>query len=128
MTRPDTTALARALAEIAIDKLATDVKLIDLRGVVSYTDWFVVCTGQNARQTKAISEHVITEMKERGNGFPRRRDTDPDGSWLLLDYEDVVLHIFTPEARGFYRLESLWGQMPQEVIEDVAQLEHVGRT
>lgn len=118
MTQADTTALARHLAETAIEKLAQDVKLIDLRGVVSYTDYFVVCSGQNARLTKAIVEHVVDRMKELGHGRPRRRESDPEGTWVLLDYVDVVLHVFTPEARQFYRLESLWGQVPQETVED----------
>ena len=118
MTKTDTTLFARTLAEAAIDKLAHDVRLIDLRGVVSYTDYFVVCTGQNARLTKAISDHVVEVMQEKGYHRPRRRETDPEGKWLLLDYTDVVLHIFTPDARDFYRLESLWGQVPQEAIED----------
>jgi ribosome-associated protein len=123
MTQLDTTALARTLAEVATDKLARDVRLIDLRGVVSYTDYFVVCTGQNPRQTKAISDHVISEMQDKGYKRPRRRESDPEGTWLLLDYVDVVLHIFTPEARDFYRLESLWGQVPQEAFGDA----HHGR-
>jgi ribosome-associated protein len=118
MTNPDTTAFARKLAKTAIEKLATDVRLVDLREIVSYTDWFVVCTGSNSRQTKAITDHVIERMKELGHHKPRRRETDVDGSWVLLDYVDVVVHVFTPEAREFYRLESLWGQVPQEIIED----------
>lgn len=121
MTQTDTTALAQRLAEAALDKHAKDVRLIDLRGVVSYTDYFVVCTGQNARLTKAISENVLDYMAKLGYHKPRRRERDPEGTWLLLDYTDVVLHIFTPEAREFYRLESLWGQVPQQTIEDVPQ-------
>lgn len=118
MTDLDTAAFARTLAKTAIEKLATDVRLVDLREIVSYTDWFVVCTGSNSRQTKAISDHVIEQMKDLGYHKPRRRETDVDGSWVLLDYVDVVVHVFTPAAREFYRLESLWGQVPQEVIED----------
>ena len=118
MQDQDTAALARTLAKTAIEKLATDVRLVDLREVVSYTDWFVVCTGTNSRQTKAISDHVVERMKELGHHKPRRRETDAEGSWVLLDYVDVVMHVFTPEARDFYRLESLWGQVPQEVVED----------
>ncbi len=118
MQDQDTAALARTLAKTAIEKLATDVRLVDLREVVSYTDWFVVCTGSNSRQTKAISDHVVERMKELGHHRPRRRETDADGSWVLLDYTDVVVHVFTPEARDFYRLESLWGQVPQELVED----------
>ncbi len=118
MTKIDTSVMAHDLAHAALAKLAKDVRLIDLRGVVSYTDYFVVCTGQNPRQTQAISEHVQDVMKEKGYHRPRRRESDPEGTWLLLDYVDVVLHIFTPEARAFYRLESLWGQVPQESVED----------
>lgn len=121
MQNPDTAALARTLAKTAIEKLATDVRLVDLREIVSYTDWFVVCTGANSRQTKAISDHVIERMRELGYHRPRRRETDADGSWVLLDYVDAIVHVFTPEAREFYRLESLWGQVPQEVIEDDAK-------
>lgn len=121
MTHSDTTELAHTLAQAAIEKLADDVKIIDLRGVVSYTDYFVVCTGQNQRLTKAIAEHVMDAVNDLGGPKkPRRRESDPDGTWLLLDYNDVVLHIFTPEARSFYRLESLWGQVPQEKIVDSA--------
>lgn len=118
MQNPDTAALARTLAKTAIEKRAADVRLLDLREIVSYTDYFVVCTGSNSRQTKAISDHVVDRMRELGYNRPRRRESDVDGSWLLLDYVDVVVHVFTPEAREFYRLESLWGQVPQETIED----------
>lgn len=120
MQNPDTATLARTLAKTAIEKLATDVRLVDLREIVSYTDWFVVCTGSNSRQTKAISDHVVERMKELGEHRPRRRESDTEGSWVLLDYVDVVVHVFTPEAREFYRLESLWGQVPQEVVTDEA--------
>jgi len=118
MTDTDTRTIALELAHAAIDKVANDVRLIDLRGVVSYTDYFVVCSGSNARQTKAIAEHVVDVMQEKGYHRPRRKESDPDGTWMLLDYADVVLHVFTPESREFYRLESLWGQVPQEKIAD----------
>lgn len=118
MQNSDTATLARTLAKTAIEKLATEVRLLDLREIVSYTDWFVVCTGANSRQTKAISDHVVERMRELGFHKPRRRETDVDGSWVLLDYVDVVVHVFTPDAREFYRLESLWGQVPQETVVD----------
>ena len=118
MTNLDTTAMARAMAHSALEKLATNIRLVDLREVVSYTDYFVICTAANTRQTKAISDHIVEQMKDLGYHKPRRREQDIDGAWLLLDYVDVVLHVFTPEAREFYRLESLWGQVPQEKITD----------
>jgi ribosome-associated protein len=117
-TNPNTADLARTLAQTALEKLATDVRLVDLREIVSYTDYFVVCTGSNSRQTKAISDHVVDRMRELGYHKPRRRESDLEGSWILLDYVDVVVHVFTPESREFYRLESLWGQVPQETITD----------
>jgi ribosome-associated protein len=119
-TNSDSSAFARTLAQSAIEKLATDVRLVDLREIVSYTDYFVVCTGSNSRQTKAISDHLVDRMRELGYHKPRRRESDLDGTWILLDYVDVVVHVFTPESRQFYRLESLWGQVPQETITDSA--------
>lgn len=118
MTNPDTATFARTLAHVAIEKQASDVRLVDLREVVSYTDWFVVCTASNTRLTKAVSDHIVDRMKELGLGRPRRREADVDGTWLLLDYVDAIVHVFTPDSREFYRLESLWGQVPQETIED----------
>jgi ribosome-associated protein len=120
MKQSDPTAMAMRLAEAALDKHAADVRLLDLRGVVSYTDYFVVCTGQNARLTKAIADNVVDAMRELGYSRPRRRESDPEGTWLLLDWGDAWLHVFTPEARAFYRLESLWGQVPQQDVVDPA--------
>jgi ribosome-associated protein len=120
MTQSETSPLAKVVAEAALEKLASDVRLLDLRGVVTYTDYFVVCTGQNPRLTKAIADHVVDVMREAGFNRPKRRESDPEGTWLLLDWGDVWLHVFTPEARAFYRLESLWGQVPQQVVHDPA--------
>lgn len=120
MTNLETAVLARKLAQVAIEKNAKDVRLLDLREVVSYTDFFIVCTASNNRLTKAVSDHIIDRAKELNLGRPRRQEADVEGTWLLLDYVDVIVHIFTPDAREFYRLESLWGQVPQEAIEDEA--------
>lgn len=114
----DSTELAQRIAEAALEKHATDIVKLDMRGVVSYTDYFVICTGQNTRLTKAIAADVVDQMVDQGLGKPRRRESDPEGTWLLLDFVDVVVHVFTPEARAFYRLESLWGQVPHSVVRD----------
>ena len=126
MDHQDTAALARTIASAALEKLAADVRIVDLRGVVSYTDWFVIVTGASTRQTRAIADHVVDELRDEGLGRPRRQDTDPDGSWLLLDYVDVVLHVFTPESREFYRLEALWGQVPQHEVTEESDLAAIG--
>jgi ribosome-associated protein len=83
-----------------------------MREVVSYTDWFVIATGRNTRQTKAIAEEISTLLKQEDGLMPTRAEGRREGDWILLDYLDVVVHVFTPEARAFYRLDRLWGQVP----------------
>lgn len=108
----------QTLAEIvrlAADKKAIDVVELDLRGVLDYTDWFVICSGNTTRQTKAIHDGILEGLKREHGVVPRRVEGATRGDWILLDYLDVVVHIFTPEARGFYRLEELWGEAPSRV-------------
>ena len=90
-----------------------------MRPVCSYTDFFVVCTGQNARQTHAIFEEVYARLKEDGQ-LPRSVAGQREGTWVVADYLDLVLHVFTPEARGYYRLEELWGDVPSVEVEAAA--------
>jgi ribosome-associated protein len=103
---------ARRIAELAQEKLAADVVILDMRPVCSYTDYFVICTGQNPRQTKAIYDAVREEIKKADGLIPRTVAGEREASWILADYLDVVLHVFTPEAREYYRLEELWGDVP----------------
>ena len=88
-----------------------------MRPVCTYTDFFVICTGQNARQTKAIHDEVHARLKKDGRTLPRSVEGQRESSWIVADYLDVVLHVFTPEAREFYRLEDLWGDAPHEALE-----------
>ena len=83
-----------------------------MRPVCSYTDYFVLCTGQNARQTKAIWDEVHAQLKAHERALPRSVDGEREGNWIVADYLDVVLHVFTPDTRGYYRLEELWGDVP----------------
>ena len=85
-----------------------------MRPVCTYTDYFVVCTGQNPRQTASIFDEVHTKLKQENRLIPRSVDGAREASWIVADYLDVVLHVFTPDARDFYRLEDLWGDVPQE--------------
>ncbi|TML29224.1 MAG: ribosome silencing factor [Actinobacteria bacterium] len=103
---------ARRIAGLAQEKLAQDIVILDMRPVVSYTDYFVVCTGQNARQASAIYSEVHQRMKHDVRLLPASVDGQREASWIVADYLDVVLHIFTPEARQYYRLEELWGDVP----------------
>jgi ribosome-associated protein len=87
-----------------------------MRPVCIYTDFFVICTGQNPRQTKAIFDSVHEGLKRDGRVLPRSVDGAAEATWIVADYLDVVLHVFTPEARNFYRLEDLWGDVPSEEV------------
>lgn len=83
-----------------------------MRPVVSYTDFFVICSGRNPRQTKAIYDEVRYALKTVNDVRPESHAGSAEGSWIVADYLDVVFHVFTPEARDFYRLEQLWGDVP----------------
>ena len=92
--------LAERIAAIASDRKAADVRVIDLRGIVSYTDFFVICSGNTERQTKAIHDAIHEELKKEEGLLPRRAEGQREASWILLDYLDCVVHIFTPDARA----------------------------
>jgi ribosome-associated protein len=94
--------------------------ILDMRPVCTFTDYFVIATGRNARQTGAIWDEVHGRMKKEGRLVPRTVDGTQEGTWILADYLDVVLHVFTPEARAFYKLEDLWGDVPAVELETAA--------
>ena len=102
-------------AELALDRKAEDVLALDLRGVSSATDYFVLATGTSDIQVRAIAEHVLEEFSGRGmkplhvEGMDRAR-------WVLLDFVDFVVHVFHPQAREFYQLELLWGDAPTQAF------------
>lgn len=91
-----------------------------MRPVCAYTDFFVVCTGQNTRQTRAIHDEVHLRLKADDRLIPRSVDGQKEGIWIVADYLDVVFHVFTPEARALYRLEDLWADVPSEAVEAAA--------
>jgi len=107
--------LARRIAGVALDKKARDVTVLDMRGVVTYTDFLVIATGNTERQTKAIEDAIYQDMKHGEDGprrVPDRVEGATEARWILMDYLDVVVHVFTPAARDYYRLETLWGEVP----------------
>ncbi|HEV2074676.1 MAG TPA: ribosome silencing factor [Thermoleophilaceae bacterium] len=110
-------ALAERIARIASERKAIDVRLLDLRGVVSYTDYLVICSGNTDRQTRAIHEAIHKELKDSAGLLPRRVEGEREARWILLDYLDCVAHVFTPDARSYYRLEQLWGEVPSRAVE-----------
>jgi len=111
---PTSEELARRIAGTALDKKARDVIVLDMRGVVSYTDFFVICTGNTERQTQAIEDAIYQHLKhvDEAKILPQRVEGHGQANWILMDYLDCVVHIFTPAARDYYRLEVLWGEVP----------------
>jgi ribosome-associated protein len=91
-----------------------------MRPVCTYTDYFVICTGQNPRQAKAIYDEVRTALKADSRTLPISVDGAGEAKWIVADYLDVVLHVFSPEAREFYALEDLWGDVPSVELEAVS--------
>ncbi len=107
--------LVAAITRLAADKKALDVVELDLRGVLGYTDYFLICSGNTGRQAKAIHDGIVEGLKHEHGTLPRRVEGSAEGGWILMDYLDVIVHIFTPETREFYRLEQLWGEAPARV-------------
>jgi ribosome-associated protein len=113
--------MAAAIAELASDRKALNIVALDLRGIIGYADYFVICTGRTDRQTRAIHDGIHAGMKSAHGILPRRVEGVSEGRWILIDYLDVVVHVFTPETREFYRLEQLWGEAPSVPLPAVAQ-------
>jgi ribosome-associated protein len=108
VSKLDSEALARRLAELADSKGATEIVALDMRKLVSYTDFLVICTARNERQAKAIADEVRVRLKQDFELLPRGVDGEGAIGWIVLDFLDAVLHVFTPEARQRYQLEDLW--------------------
>jgi ribosome-associated protein len=108
--------LLAAAAEYASDRKALEIVELDLRGMIAYTDYFLICTGRTDRQTKAIHDAIYQGMKSEHGRLPRRVEGLSQGRWILMDYLDVVVHVFTPDTREYYRLEQLWGEAPVRAV------------
>lgn len=106
------TEVARLAVDVAAEKLATDIVMMDLRQLAVFADYFVVMTADSVRQIEALEEDLTNAMKE--TGIPRHhREGTPASGWVLLDFADVLIHIFGPEEREFFGLERLWSRAPQ---------------
>jgi len=118
MTRPvlGPEELAGAIADYAADRKALDIVQLDLRAIIGYTDYFVICTGRTERQTRAIHDAIYEGMKSEHGRLPERVEGLPGARWILMDYLDVVVHVFVPDAREYYRLEQLWGEAPAQAV------------
>jgi ribosome-associated protein len=108
--------LATAIVHFAEDRKALDIVQLDLRGIIGYTDYFVICSGRSDRQVKAIHDAIHAGMKAEHGILPRKVEGVSEARWVLMDYLDVVVHVFTPETREYYRLEQLWGEAPATAV------------
>lgn len=104
----NTRALARLCREIALDKKAEDVLILDVRGISTVTDFMLICTGNSEPHLKAIADEIGRRLRDRGIR-PNGLDGFPPSRWIVMDYNDLLVHIFHPELRSRYGLEHLWG-------------------
>lgn len=109
----DSEGLARRMGELADSKGASEIVILDMRKVVSYTDFLAICTARNERQARAIVDEVKLRLKNESELLPGGIEGEGPAGWIVLDYLDCVLHVFTEEARQRYQLEELWHEAPR---------------
>lgn len=107
--------MARRVVAVAEDKQATEIMLLDLRELTTIADYFVICTADNERQVRAVQRAIDEELVAAGARNPKVEGS-PETGWVLLDFADVIVHIFSPEQREFYRIERLWKQAQPIVV------------
>jgi ribosome-associated protein len=108
--------LVREAVRLAADKKALDAVVLDMAEAVGYTDYFVILSGGSTRQAKAIADAVSEGLRAQGVRATRA-EGQREAEWILLDYLDMVVHVFTPGARDFYRLEALWRDVPRVTVD-----------
>ncbi|OJT16368.1 ribosome silencing factor [Archangium sp. Cb G35] len=113
---PHAHALARKIGTLLSDKKALDIVILDVRGMTSYADYFVVASGESDRQVSAMAEHVLKNLKETEDLRPIGHEGMDTGQWVLLDFGEVVSHLFFSEARSHYDLEGLWADAAREKV------------
>lgn len=115
---------ALATAQVMIDKKAQDVVLLEISKVVTYADYFLICSGRSITQVKAIVNAIEEYLKSRGI-TPLHIEGYTEGRWVLLDYDELIVHVFLEETRNFYNLERLWDDVPRTVFEDYKKPEEL---
>jgi ribosome-associated protein len=115
VTAIETGTLARRMVELAEDKQASEIVLLDIRTQSTIADYFIICSADSDRQIKAIVDHMDVKVQQEFGLNPRIEGT-ADTGWIVLDYGDIVAHIFSPVQRDYYRLERLWSKVPPVVV------------
>lgn len=113
---PPAKALAHKVATLVLDRKGSEVVILDVRGIASYADYVVIASGDSDRQVTAMAEHVQTKLKEDDGVAPLGSEGTETGQWVLLDFGDVVTHLFFNEVRAHYDLEGLWADAPREMV------------
>jgi ribosome-associated protein len=114
-SRLDGNELARAIVQIAADKKAEDIVMLDIRGLSIISDYFVICTGTSDRQVRAIAKDIDEQLGDQGLNAAHVEGLT-DAHWVLLDYGSVIVHVFDPATRDYYRLEKLWAEAPRVLV------------
>ena len=109
--------MSQAICKAASDKKARDIVIMDMKGISSSTDYFVVCSANTATQVRAIADNIEEELAKEGVAFDHKEGYR-EGEWVLLDFGDVIAHVFMQEAREYYALERLWGDAELTTYED----------
>jgi ribosome-associated protein len=104
----DALSLARTIVDVLEEKKGDDILLLDLIGVCSFTDYFIICSGGSERTIKALAEDTRLQIKNRYSLLAQNVEGDASSGWVLMDYGDVILHLFSPALRSYYNLEDLW--------------------
>ena len=105
---------ARHAVDVASDKLASDIVMLDLRGVADFTDFFVVLTVESSRQMDSVAQDIESAVEDLGARLHHREGT-PHSGWVLLDFSDVIVHLFRPDSREFYDIEDAWSEATEIV-------------
>ena len=100
--------LAHVLVDTILDKKGSDILLLDLRDEAIFTDYFLICNGESRRQLKSLADGISEEAKEKADVKPWGQEGEPESGWVLIDYGDLVVHLFNPDTRHYYDLEDLW--------------------
>ncbi|HUS14707.1 MAG TPA: ribosome silencing factor [Chloroflexia bacterium] len=112
----DPDALGRQIAQLAADKKAEDIVMLDIRALSIISDYFVICTGTSDRQVRAIARDIDEQLKKQHGLDPTHLEGMTDASWVLMDYGGVIVHIFDPAMRDYYKLEKLWAEAPRVLV------------
>lgn len=104
----DSLEFAHILVDAILDKKGSDIILLDLREQSVFADYFLICSGENERQIRALAEGLRTEAKKEADIIAKNLEGVPEAGWILVDFDDLVVHVFAPDKRHYYDLEELW--------------------